>query len=492
MAKSANNFLTNVLKLLSGSLFSQGLTVAVLPIVARLYAPEALGISAIFLSVTALIGILACLRYEFAIMLPETPSEAANLLGACLFSVVAVTVVTCLAIVFFQDKLVTFFNAPLLSRYVWLIPVAILINGLFLALNYWNSRTKHFGRLSIARVTSSVVSNTARVGFGFAGMVSGGMLILAALLGQFTTTTVLFGQIARDDGKLFRRSISWKGIVSGMRRYRKFPLVSLWSALFNNASRQLPTWILAFYFSPVVVGFFALGRLVLSVPMTFIGTSIGQVFYQRASEDHAGDKDLSRVVEDVFRRLVTLGMFPLLVLTLIGRDAFVVVFGERWAEAGVYVQIMSLMIFFQFISSPLMTLFSVYEHQGTHLCLDALLFGGRAGALIVGGLVGDVRLALFLYTGAGMLYYVLFYLWMHTQRLVHFPFVMACLWRTLLSCAPFCGVLAGCKWGLDLSPLWVVVSGLFCILPYYALVLSQDEVLQGPFRMMLQKVRFMR
>ncbi|MFV9646986.1 MAG: hypothetical protein ACNYWU_14275, partial [Desulfobacterales bacterium] len=57
--------------------------------------------------------------------------------------------------------------------YLWLVPVAVFVGGTSLPLNYWNSRTKHFGRLSIARIVSSVVAQTTKLGAGFAGFVSG-------------------------------------------------------------------------------------------------------------------------------------------------------------------------------------------------------------------------------------------------------------------------------------------------------------------------------
>ena len=68
-------------------------------------------------------------------------------------------------------------------------------------------------------------------------------------------------------------------------------------------------------------------------------------------------------VEKNFRILVNFGMFPMAVMTVIGQDVVVVVFGQQWREAGVYTQILSIWGFFQFISSPMSTLFYVLEKQ---------------------------------------------------------------------------------------------------------------------------------
>ncbi|MDI6867844.1 hypothetical protein [Methanoculleus sp.] len=66
------------------------ITILAAPVIARLYGPEAFGFLAIFTSITSIIGVVACMRYELAIMLPKTDEEAANLLGLCLLCVAVV------------------------------------------------------------------------------------------------------------------------------------------------------------------------------------------------------------------------------------------------------------------------------------------------------------------------------------------------------------------------------------------------------------------
>lgn len=217
MSKSSSGFAANVLKLVTGSVFAQGLGVLAAPVIARLFAPEAFGVAALFASITGIVGVVACLRYELAIMLPKTDEEAVNLLGVSLFFVLIVTIISTLIIFFADDVIVNLFNSPELSKYLWLVPLAVFVTGIFTALNYWNSRTKHFGRLSIARVVSSVVTQMGILGAGFTGFVSGGTLITARVLGQFVSTLVLGGQIWRNDGRLFKTSIGWKKMIVGLK-----------------------------------------------------------------------------------------------------------------------------------------------------------------------------------------------------------------------------------------------------------------------------------
>ena len=492
MPKSSSSFAGNVLKLVTGSVIARGLGVLAAPIVARLFAPEAFGVAALFVSITGIISVVACLRYELSIMLPKTDEEAVNLLALSLFFVLIITGISALILLFTDVMIVNLLNSSELERYLWLVPIVVFITGIFTALNYWNSRTKHFGRLSIARVVSSVATQTTKLGAGFAGFVSGGVLIATSVLGQIVSTLILGGQIWSDDRQLFKASIRWKKMIAGLKRYKKFPIYSTWSALMNTTSHQLPIIMFAFYFSPEIVGFYALGRAVLSMPMSLVGGAVAQVFFQKASEAHSSTGNLPKVVEGVFNRLVSLSIFPVLMLTLIGEDLFIVAFGLRWAEAGVYMQILALWIFFQFISSPISTLFSVLEKQSYGLFFNGILLGSRAVSLIIGGMSGDVRFTLILFAGTGVVCYGVLCLWLISEAGVPVMRGLHCIAKYSIYSSPLLIVIALAKWLLGVQEIGVLLLGLCCLIVYYFLVLRQDKEFRKPVHRFFQRVGFIK
>lgn len=397
-------FATDVLKLVTGTTFAQIIAVLASPLLTRLYGPEAFGFLALFTSITSIIGVVACMRYELAIMLPKTDEEAANLLGLCLLCVVVISGLTVPALYFGGDAILSLLRAPGLEPYLILVPVFVFISGVFLALDYWNSRTKHFGRLSVARITSSLATTGTQLGAGFAGYATGGSLIGAKLVGSAVSTGVLGGQIWRDDRALLCRSISWRGMLEGLKRYKKFPLIDSSSALMNTVSWQLPAFLLTAFFSPVVVGFYSLGFMVLQMPMSLIGSAIAQVFFQRASEAyHQGT--LTQLTENLFAVLLKLSVLPMLLLAIAGEELFLVVFGVAWGEAGIYAQILSFWAIFWFISSPLSTIISVREKLTLGLGTTILNFSTRFLSLMIGGVLGSAILAMALFSISGLLVY---------------------------------------------------------------------------------------
>ncbi|TVR58223.1 MAG: hypothetical protein EA420_17650 [Candidatus Competibacteraceae bacterium] len=156
-----------MLRLVSGTGLAQLIAILAAPILTRLYA-EAFGVAALFASLTGILGVLACMRYELSIVLPDNDREAANLLGISLGFSVLIALLTVPIIVFAGPQVLQWVRMPELVPYLWLVPIMVLIHGVFTALNYWNTRTKHFTRLSIARVTSSVASTSATLGALFA------------------------------------------------------------------------------------------------------------------------------------------------------------------------------------------------------------------------------------------------------------------------------------------------------------------------------------
>ena len=155
--------------------------------------------------------------------------------------------------------------------------------GVFLALNYWNTRTKHYGRLSIAQIVSQLTAQATKLVAGFAGFVSGGVLIGTTIHGNIIATAALGGQIWRDDRSLFFSHIRLVEVKKGFIRYKKFLLFETWAGLLNTISGQLPALMLSSFFSMSIVGFYALGLLIVQAPLALISGALSRVFTKSLS-----------------------------------------------------------------------------------------------------------------------------------------------------------------------------------------------------------------
>jgi lipopolysaccharide exporter len=476
--RKGGSFLTNVLKLVSGTTLAQLITILTAPIITRLFFPEVFGILNVFSSIIAIISIIICLRYELAIMLPENDTDAADIFVLCLMLALTISAGAGLIILFFGESLINLLKAPELMAFLWLIPIGLLIQGLFAALNYWNTRTKHFGRLSIARISASVTTSAIPISLGYLGYTNAATLIFAYLAGTFIFAFVLGIQIIPEYGSFFYHNVRLPGILSNLRRYRKFPLIDSWSSFINNLSWQLPSLMLLYFFSATVVGYYSLSNRIIVLPMTLIGSAIGQVFYQRTAELRSDPAKLAKSVELVFHRLAAIGLFPAVVLGIAGPELFSIVFGADWYEAGRYAQILSPWMFVLFISSPISNLFATLERQELALIVNVVILTTRFGALAIGGLSGNIYLTLVIWTASGVLVYGGLSLWL--LRLTNVAWSTALI--TILRYMVY-AVIPGVFLFLTISRISSSSIGILLVtvvasLGYYGLMLARDKNLR--------------
>lgn len=470
------SFAVDVMTIAGGTTIAQLIAILTSPIITRIYGSDMFGLSALFASLVTTIATISCLRYEFTIMLPKTDAKAINLLAVALIINAAICVCLVPILFIFGNDLSLALNSPNLAQYLWLLPIVVFLTGTFNAVNYWNSRKRQFRRLSTAQVAKATTIAAGQLGFGYAGYVSGGSLIASNAVGQALATTTLSTLVWKEDRKLLRRNLNRQVMKEQMKEYKDFPKYDLWSGLINVLSLQLPVFILAAYFSQNVVGWYSLGLMVLQMPATFIGQSISKVFYQRAAEAyHRGMEHLASIAEQVAKRLILIGTFPILLLSVVGEDLFTVVFGAQWGEAGIYAQILSFWILIVFVSSPMLSLLNVMKKVKAMLMFNITLILLRAGTLVYGGLQGDVYLALILFSVSGGIAWLFYLAWILTKTQVSVPHLLRSISKHMLLAVALLAVVIVCNYVLGLRPLFMVVVTVVVALVYYAVYALTDK-----------------
>lgn len=385
---AAGSFARDVVTLMTGTTFAQVLTIIAAPILTRLYGPEDYGVLALYTSILGILTVIACLRYEFAIVLPEKDKNAANVMALSVSICFGMAALTLILTASFRIPVAKLLGAPELAPWLWFMPLSLIAAGLFQAFNYWSTRRKQFRRLAARNITQSAATAVTQLSAGAVFNPGPGGLIGGNILGQTIATGQLAWQIIKDEGSTLRSYINRVDIKKMLIRYKEFPLYSSWSGMLNTASMMLPALLLGYFFNSAVVGFYSLGHRVLAMPMGVVGRSIAQVFFPQAAETQRSG-DLSKLTFDMFQRLLSIGFVPILLITVVAPDLFAVVFGTRWWAAGEYVRWLSPWMLFNFIASPLSNMYSVLERQRDGLIVNFIMFSTRLLALIIGGIKGD-------------------------------------------------------------------------------------------------------
>lgn len=160
------SFLRSVAVLVGGTAVGHGITAAALPVLSRLYTPADFSLLAVFAGLVSIISVVACLRFDVAVALPEEDAEALRLLALALGAALACSVVVLIAVLVAPGWIANKLNQPGLQTYLWLLPISVLLGGGYSALQMWFVREKAFGLIARSRVAQSTASAGTQIGSG--------------------------------------------------------------------------------------------------------------------------------------------------------------------------------------------------------------------------------------------------------------------------------------------------------------------------------------
>jgi O-antigen/teichoic acid export membrane protein len=348
------------------------IAIAASPILTRVYSPENFNIFGLYLGISAILGAVTTGRYEMAILLPKKDNDAVNVLGLSILvsMIVSSLIFLFLVIIKFSNK--SILEHTVLGSFIFLIPLSTLILGIYSSLNYWNNRRKNYNILSSGRIIYSLLVVLITIMLGFTILINGG-LIFGTILGQGLAAIFLISIIIIRE-KSYLKKINYTKIRLLSKRYFKFPKFLIAGHLMNTSSSQLPLILFSSYFISPVGGFFLLTQRVISLPISIISSSIGDVFRQQASLDYAQNKNCTELYLSTFRKLVFISIIPFIAFYFSAPILFETVFGESWRKSGEFAQILVPMFFLQFVTSPLSNMFIIAEKQELDLLWQLFLF----------------------------------------------------------------------------------------------------------------------
>lgn len=343
-----SEFNKSVLVLAGGTAVAQAVPILISPILIRLYTPEDFGAFAIFMSITSIISVIACGKYELAIMLPEKDEDAINVAAVAFLFNVFVSGLFFLFILFFGDWLLDVLNAKNLGWLIYLAPLSVFLLGTFSILNYTNNRFKLYKDISKANIYKSLAGAVVQIGMGFL---------------KYKTTGLVFGYIASQlfsNFKLFKNiskyfsSINYLYIKTMFHKYKNFPIYYVPGALIDTISSNIHFFFISFYFGIKVTGLYFFAYKIVSAPFSLIASAISQVFFREFS--FLFQKDLVSA-----RNFLKKTALNLLILSISVNFALIVliyvfwsfIFGLKWEDSKSIAIILLISYLIRFIVSPI-------------------------------------------------------------------------------------------------------------------------------------------
>ncbi len=366
--KPKSEFSRNVLTLMTGTTIAQAIPIAISPVLTRIYTPEDFGMFALYMSVASIISVIATGRYEMAIMLPKEDEDAVNIVALSIIISFFVSFISLAIVFFFNAQITILLGNPEISNWLYFIPITVLLTGFYQSFNYWSNRKKQYKRLATNRVMRSGTTAVVNMSMGFGGFGSSG-LILGGVLGQGVATSALGRMVWREDKGLLE-NISKLKMFAMMRKYKKLPMFNLPNAVIDGFRLSGISILIAKFFTTATLGQFALAWKIVQTPMSLIGSSLSQVFFQKISS--ANKSDLNSLVKIFIIKASLIALPIFLIIYFFAVDIFIFIFGENWKLAGEIASVMTPWLFLNFITSPISTLFIVLNRQDTILIFSII------------------------------------------------------------------------------------------------------------------------
>lgn len=342
-----------------GTTIAQAIPIAISPILTRIYSPEDFGVFALYMSLSSLIALLATGRYELAIMLPKKDEDAVNIIVLSMIISVFVSLMSLLGVVIFNEEITRLLDNREISNWLYFIPVTVLFTGFYQSFSYWLNRKKQYKRLAVSKAAQSGVTATTSLGMGFGGFGSGG-LIFGGIIGQGITVTALGYLLTKEDSNRLTNTKKLR-IFALIKRYKKLPIFNLPNALIDGIRLSGIMILIAKYFTAETLGQFSLAWRMLQAPISLMGGSLSQVFFQKISSMEKSDLYPTVKIFLIKSALVAAPIF--FIIYLFAADMFMIVFGSNWKLAGEAASIMSPWLFLNFISMPMANVLIVLNKQ---------------------------------------------------------------------------------------------------------------------------------
>lgn len=392
----ADGFTASVFTLLSGTTLALGVAYLAQPILTRLYTPTSFGLFEAFLAIVTILIPFASLRYEDALMLPEDDEEASHILGLSLVFILIASILS-IFLYFAGPAITAWFNAPALNQWLIWVPPVLFAARATKVFELWLTRKKRYVPISGGQASQAGVIAGLRVAMGFRGSPLG--LFAGYLAGQ-TVTMIGYGyMVFKSSSMHVRTAFNRQGMAFALKRYRRFPLFTMPSALLSALITRLPVLLLLFFFTEEVVGYFGRAFALFAIPLSLLGTAISQVFFVEGVEANR-----KHVLPSFFKRvhaqLILIGLFPTLAIMITGPQVFGFILGKEWTVSGQYLQIIAPWLFLASMASPLTRSFDMLEKQRLDLVASLSMFAIQTASFIAGGMSGDIITCL-LYVSIG-------------------------------------------------------------------------------------------
>ena len=379
---ASQRFVKSVGLLAGGTVLGNAILVLVLPILTRLYGPDAFGMLGVYMSLLDVLAVAACLRLDLATPLPTADEDGMSLLALGVISATGFSLLLAATVYLMPTQIVSLLRQPGFEPFLWMLPAGVWLLAIYSAIQFWTIRKQRFALVAETQIVRAIGGGGSQVGFGYLGISPFGLLMghmIQSGLGSFSMARSLW----KYDKDLIA-TVTPKTLWKNLKEQRRFPLYSVPESLLDTAANGLPLVLIAAISGPIEAGYLLLAQRVSSVPSSLLGSSISKVYLAEA-RPKMDEGQLGVFTRKIVKTLFKAGIGPFILLAVSAPLLFPVIFGADWERAGAMVTWMTPFMILQFMASPVSTILHATENQRIAFILQLTGFVLLIGSIIMVG-----------------------------------------------------------------------------------------------------------
>jgi len=317
--------------LISGTIIAQLIPILLQPVLRRFFSPETFGAYSVYSSIVGILIIVSSFKYESAICLPRKDKDSINILGLALMINIIFSLSLAAVVIIFKSPLKTLLNLPdEFSFMLYLVPLGTFLISSFNSFNFWLIRKKAFLAISINKLIRRSFEGVSQVIFALLKNYKG--LLFGDIIGQISNVGAVVVQSKKEGFSV--RDISYVKLKYVAGKYSEFPKYNLIPGFMSACSYLLPVILINTFYSAEYTGYFDLSKLVLSIPLALVASSISSVLLQRISERYQVNASFIKEIKPVFYIVSAVSILEILVISFFGVSLFKFIFGNNWGLSG--------------------------------------------------------------------------------------------------------------------------------------------------------------
>jgi O-antigen/teichoic acid export membrane protein len=379
-----------------------------IPVLSRIYNPEAYGNFSIYYAIVTLLVTLFTLGYPSAFVIAKDEKTFYNLFSLSFTLTIGLTLITTFFLLLFGNNINSAFGIFNKSGYLLFIPIGILLNGFLVLFTPWNIRRKQYIFSSTIAVSHNLLIRIINLFIGlFTNFISYG-LIIGNQSGRLIAAFAYFVKYFQREKGIIFNSISAKNMISAAKEYRNYPLFIMPSQLVGNLRSQSAIYFIGFGFGKSVLGNFSIAVSLLNIPVQIIANSMSSVFFKKANDLYMADiKSLSSFIQDLITKLFIFSVVPFSILSVFGKELMVLFLGDQWLLAGEMSALLGPYFFTLLVVSPFIPVLQVLKKEKQLFLFNISGFILNIIALIFGVFGNEVELLIVLYALSNVILYLI-------------------------------------------------------------------------------------